>query len=42
MALQRDFLKFSAKKLLSLVMSKKGNQGIEELFVGLKDRTFQV
>ena len=39
---QRDFLKFTAKELLSLVKSKKGNQGLEELFVGLKDRTFQV
>ena len=39
---QRDFLKFTAKELLQLIKSKKGNQGVEELYVGLKDRTFQV
>ncbi len=39
---QRDFLKFTAKELLNLIKSKKGTQGQEELFVGLKDRTFQV
>jgi putative transposase len=39
---QRDFLKFTAKELLTLIKSKKGDQGLEELFVGLKDRTFQV
>lgn len=39
---QRDFLKFTAKELLHLIKSKKGSQGLEELFVGLKDRTYQV
>jgi putative transposase len=39
---QRDFLKFTAKELLTLIKSKKGMQGLEELYVGLKDRTFQV
>ena len=36
------FLKFTAKELLQLIKNKKGWQGLEELFVGLKDRTFQV
>lgn len=39
---QRDFLKSMAKESLSLVKGKKGNQGLGELFVGLKDRAFQV
>jgi REP element-mobilizing transposase RayT len=38
----RDFLKFTAKELLQLIKSKKGDRGVEELYVGLKDRTFQV
>ena len=39
---QRDFLKFTAKEMLSLIKSKEGNHGLKELFVGLKDRAFQV
>lgn len=39
---QRDFLKFTAKELLQLIKNKKGIRGLEELYVGLKDRTFQV
>jgi putative transposase len=40
--IQRDFLKFTAKELLRLIESKKGIQGLEALYVGLKDRIFQV
>ena len=39
---QRDFLKFTAKELLKLIKVKKGEQGLDQLFVGLKDRAFQV
>jgi REP element-mobilizing transposase RayT len=39
---QRDFLKFTARELLRLIETKKGATGVEELFVGLKDRAFQV
>jgi hypothetical protein len=39
---QRDFLKFAAKEILSLIERKKGELGKEELFVGLKDRKYQV
>jgi REP element-mobilizing transposase RayT len=39
---QRDFLKYTAKGLLTLVKNSKGERGLEELFVGLKDRKFQV
>jgi REP element-mobilizing transposase RayT len=39
---QRDFLKYTAKELLQLILDKKGDQGLEALFVDLKDRKFQV
>ena len=39
---QRDFLKFTARELLKLIQRRKGKLGLEELFVGLKDRVFQV
>ncbi|MBS1508916.1 MAG: transposase [Bacteroidetes bacterium] len=39
---QRDFLKFTAKRLLKVIRDKKGEQELEQLFVGLKDRRFQV
>ncbi|MCA6376992.1 MAG: hypothetical protein IM620_03575, partial [Cytophagales bacterium] len=39
---QRDFLKFTARELLRLIKTKKGAKGVEELFVGLRDRAFQV
>ncbi len=40
--IQRDFLKFTARELMNLIRCKKGEQGLEELFVELKDRQFQV
>jgi putative transposase len=39
---QRDFLKYTAKGLLALVKNSKGELGLEEFFVGLRDRKFQV
>ncbi len=39
---QRDFLKSTAKELISLIKERNGHQGLEEIYVGLKDRTFQV
>ena len=39
---QRDFLKYTAKELIALLKRKQGELGLEKLFVGLKDRTFQV
>jgi putative transposase len=39
---QRDFLKFTAKELLELIKAQKGAEGLEAVFVGLKDRTFQI
>jgi REP element-mobilizing transposase RayT len=39
---QRDFLKYTAKGLLTLIKNSKGEGGLESLFVGLKDRKFQV
>jgi hypothetical protein len=39
---QRDFLKFTAKEILSLIKNEKGESGREELFVGAKDRKYQV
>jgi putative transposase len=39
---QRDFLKYTAKELIALLKRKEGEGGLEKLFVGLKDRTFQV
>jgi putative transposase len=39
---QRDFLKFTAKEILSLIKKQKGELGLEELFVGTKDRKYQV
>ena len=39
---QRDFLKYTAKDLLALIKDSMGEAGLEELFVGLKDRKFQV
>ncbi len=40
--IQRDFLKYIAKELLSMIKMERGEQGLEDLFVGLKDRKFQV
>ena len=39
---QRDFLKFTARELLSMIKRENGERGLEELYVGLKDRKFQV
>ena len=39
---QRDFLKYTAKELKAMLKIKEGELGLEKLFVGLKDRTFQV
>ena len=39
---QRDFLKYTAKDLLALIKDSMGEAGLEELFVWLKDRKFQV
>ena len=40
--IQRDFLKFTARELLLNYRSKKGERELEELFVGLKDRKYQI
>jgi putative transposase len=39
---QRDFLKFTAREILLLIRNERGERGLEELFVGLKDRKYQV
>jgi putative transposase len=39
---QRDFLKFTAKEVLNLIRKERGELGLEELFVGAKDRKYQV
>ena len=39
---QRDFLKFTARAILNLLRAEKGVQGLEELYVGLRDRKYQV
>ncbi len=40
--IQRDFLKYTAKEILSLIRKERGELGLEELFVGTKDRKYQV
>ena len=39
---QRDFLKITAKEILDSIQQEKGESGLEDLYVGLKDRKFQV
>ena len=39
---QRDFLKFTAKELMSMLREQKGEDALEEIYVGLKDRKYQV
>jgi putative transposase len=39
---QRDLLKYTAKELIALIKRNEGELGLEKLFVGLKDRKFQV
>lgn len=39
---QRDFLKFTAKSILERIKESKGEGELESLYVGLKDRKFQV
>lgn len=39
---QRDFLKFTAKSIIEKIKSKQGEAALESLYVGLKDRKFQV
>ncbi len=40
--LQRDFLKFTAKDIIERIRTKEGERELESLYVGLKDRKFQV
>ena len=42
MDVQRDFLKYTAKELLSVIRNGQGESGLEQLYVGLKDRKYQV
>ena len=39
---QRDFLKFTAKEIMNRLRLQKGEEGLEEIYVGLKDRKYQV
>jgi putative transposase len=39
---QRDFLKFTAKSIIERMKSEKGEAALESLYVGLKDRKYQV
>lgn len=39
---QRDFLKFTAKKIIERIRQRDGQKKLEEIYVGAKDRTFQV
>ena len=39
---QRDFLKFTAREILNAIRIESGERGLEELYVGLKDRKYQV
>lgn len=39
---QRDFLKFTAKAIIEKIKSTSGECELESLYVGLKDRKFQV
>lgn len=39
---QRDFLKFTAKKIIELIRQRDGQKKLEEIYVGAKDRAFQV
>lgn len=39
---QRDFLKFTAKKIIERIRQRDGQEKLEEIYVGSKDRTFQV
>jgi len=39
---QRDFLKFTSKAIIEKIKSEKGEAALETLYVGLKDRKFQV
>ncbi len=40
--IQRDFLKFTSKTIIERIKADKGEGELENLFVGLKDRKFQV
>ena len=39
---QRDFLKFTAKEIMSVMKQEKGERAWDSLHVDLKDRKFQV
>jgi putative transposase len=39
---QRDFLKFTAKKIIERIKQRDGQKKLEEIYVGAKDRAFQV
>lgn len=39
---QRDFLKFTAKEIMSVMKQEKGKKSWNSLYVDLKDRKFQV
>jgi len=39
---QRDFLKFTSKKIIERIWQRDGQKKLEEIYVGAKDRTFQV
>jgi putative transposase len=39
---QRDFLKFTAKKIIERIRQLYGQKKLEEIYVGAKDRVFQV
>ena len=40
--IQRDFLKFTAKSIIDKIKIEKGERELESLYVGLKDRKYQV
>ncbi len=40
--MQRDFLKFTAKSIIERIKESNGESELESLYVGLKDRKFQV
>ena len=39
---QRDFLKFTAKEIMNMLKERGGEKALEEIYVGLKDRKYQV
>jgi len=42
MDVQRDFLKFTAKEIMAKIKRENGEGALEMLYVGLKDRKYQV